>query len=103
MATETHIAGLQLKIGDRYLMQRCAWCGAVMCAYDLTRVAVAGDEFHEPRMFEVNRLIRFTYDGAIARWGEVGLSRTMMELLDEQEKLPDDACALCIPFEGGDG
>jgi hypothetical protein len=100
VATETHIAGLQVKVSDRYLMQRCAWCGAVMSAYDLTRVATVG-EWQEPAMFEVNRLIRFTYDGAIARFGEVALTRTMMELLDEQDKLPDDACALLIPFENG--
>lgn len=103
MATETHIAGLQLKVSDRYLMQRCAWCGAVLCAYDLTRVAVLGDTFVEPGMFGVDKLIRFSYDGPVARWGEVTLSRTSMVELDEQEKLPDDACALNIPFEGGDG
>lgn len=50
-------------------------------------------------MFAVDRLIRFSYDGPVARWGEVVLSRTFMEELEGQEKLPDDACALCIPFE----
>ena len=33
-----HIAGLDVQVGAR-LRQRCAWCGAVLLDYDLTRVA----------------------------------------------------------------
>lgn len=99
MATETHVAGLQLEVSDRYLIQRCAWCGAVLLSYDYTRVAVAGAEWKKPGAFEVGKLIRFSYDGPIARWGEVSLSRTTMVTLDD-EKLPDDACALALPLEG---
>lgn len=98
MATETHIAGLQLKVSDRYLMQRCAWCGAVMCAYDLTTIAMPAP-WKEPAMFGVDKLIRFSYEGPVARFGEVALSLTAKEELEEQERLPDDACALNIPFE----
>jgi hypothetical protein len=107
MATETHIAGLQMFLFERYLLQRCGWCGAVLLAYDLERVAVAnkpdGSPGDAPAMFEVGRLIRFSYDGLVARWGEVGLSRTVMVMLDEMDKLPDDACPKHIPFEDGSG
>lgn len=34
-----HIAGPAVQIGP-LLRQRCAWCGAVLVDYDLTRVAV---------------------------------------------------------------
>lgn len=99
MATETHIAGLQLDVQNRYMLQRCGWCGAVMLAYDRTRIAVAGDEYHDPGMFEVGRLVRYSYDGAVARWGEAALVRTSMEVFDETNDLPDDACALNLPFD----
>lgn len=99
MATETHIAGLQMDVRHRYLLQRCGWCGAVMAAYDRERVAVLGDEYRDPALFEVGRLIRFSYDGAVASWGETALLRTSMVMLDETDELPDDACALNLPFE----
>lgn len=91
-----------MDVRHRYLLQRCAWCGAVLRAYDRTRIAVAGDEYRDPGMFEVGRLIQFSYDGPVARWGEVTLSRTVMVMLDETDTLPDDACALNIPVEGLD-
>jgi len=96
MATETHIAGLQLNIGERYLVQRCAWCGAVLLHYDATRIAVAG-EWQPPSLFPVGQLVRCTYDG-VARWGEIALSRTMMVVLDD-EKMPDDACPLNLTYD----
>lgn len=34
-----HIAGPEIQIGQQ-LRQRCAWCGAVLIDYDLTRVAM---------------------------------------------------------------
>jgi hypothetical protein len=98
MATETHIAGLQMDVRGRYLLQRCGWCGAVMAAYDRQRVAVLG-EWSDPALFEVGRLIRFSYDGPVARFGGVTLARTSMVMLDETDELPDDACALNVPFE----
>lgn len=100
MATEVHVAGLQLTVHDRYLMQRCGWCGAVLLSYDLWNIAMPG-EWKEPSLFEVGKLVRFTYDGTVARWGEVALGRTIMEPLD-LEKLPDDACTEFIPFESGE-
>jgi hypothetical protein len=107
MATETHIAGLQLTVKHRFLLQRCAWCGATMLAYDLTRVAVQdkpdGSPGEQPGLFPPGRLVRFSYDGLVARFGEVGLSRTSMEVLDDDEMLPDDCCTEHIPFEGDDG
>lgn len=99
MATETHVAGLDLEIQGRYLIQRCAWCGAVLLAYDYERVAVEGDTWQKPATYPAGHLVRFTYDGPVATWGEVTLSRTISETLDD-ETLPDDSCALLLPLDG---
>lgn len=99
MATETHVAGLDLEISGRYLVQRCAWCGAVLLSYDYERVAMVG-EWQKPATFEIGKLVRFSYDGTVARWGEVGLSRTVKQVLGD-ERLPDDACCLALPLEDG--
>ena len=98
MATETHVAGLDLEIQGRYLIQRCAWCGAVLLSYDYTRMSVAGDTWEKPGAFTAGQLIRFSYDGTVARWGKVGLTRTVAIALDD-ETLPDDACALNLPLD----
>jgi hypothetical protein len=98
MASETHIAGLALEISERYLIQRCAWCGTVLLAYDYARTAVAGDEWSRPGEWTAGGLVRYQYDGDVARWGEIALSRTIGVALDD-EKLPDDACALNLPLD----
>jgi hypothetical protein len=80
-----------------------------MLSYDLTRVArplePGEDPEHPnpwtPSMFEVGKLVRFTYDGPVASFGEVTLSRTMAVALD-LDRLPDDACTEHIPFDGED-
>lgn len=104
MATETHIPGLVLTISDSEMIQRCAWCGAVLLAYDFKNMMVAGDKWEPPGHYEVGGLVRFHYDGPVARMGEVTLTRTISETLElgEDAKLPDDACARHIPLEGAE-
>lgn len=106
MATETHIAGLDMLISDRYMIQRCAWCGAVLLAYDLTRIGVMskedGSPGDPPSMFPAGMLVRCTLEEVIERMDDIALGRSMKEVLDD-EKLPEDACALTIPFEGVTG
>lgn len=97
MASEVHVAGLDLEISERFLIQRCAWCGAVLLAYDYERISMPG-EWQKPATFTAGGLVRFTYDGVVARWGEVGLSRTMMVPIDD-ERLPDDACAIVLGLD----
>jgi hypothetical protein len=36
----THVAGSLVHIGNRWIRQRCEWCGHVLVDYDLERVAV---------------------------------------------------------------
>lgn len=82
----THIAGVDVTIGGRRARQRCAWCGAVLLDYDLANVAVQvepGEKPKPPAMFEATRLVRFTGRGAGA---------SLLEVLDEADELPDDAC-----------
>jgi hypothetical protein len=78
-APVTHIAGVDVMIGGRRLRQRCAWCGAVLLDYDLTRVAMLGDDPEPPATWPPGRLVRV--DGP------------MSTTLEEEEELPDDACA----------
>jgi hypothetical protein len=100
VATEIHIAGADVEYDGRYLVQRCAWCGAVILAFDYTRTAVAGNEWSPPATWPVGELVRFTYDGPVASFGEVTLTRTVMELIEPRpEKVPEDACMRAIPFE----
>lgn len=80
----THIAGLDVQVGP-YLRQRCAWCGAVLSDYDLTRVAVPEGQNPRPAMWEVSVLV--AVDG-IASW--------VVEHEDGAD-LPENACALLDP------
>lgn len=112
MATETHIAGLDIHY-DTSIQQRCAWCGAVLLSMDLTRVAFSinegddPDEARKPATWPVGALVRCHYDGTVARWGEVSLSRTIKEVIEAEphpdypgnSRLPDDACCRAMPLE----
>lgn len=114
MATETHIAGVDIHWDGRYIQQRCSWCGAVLVAVDTNRIAFSiepGDDPDVPRPFPVwpvGALVRCSYDGEVARWGEVALSRTVKEVVEPEEipehpgsvKLPPDACVHALPIEG---
>lgn len=99
MATETHIAGIDLEIDGCHLIQRCAWCGAVLLAHDYARIAMPG-EWKKPGAFPIGAMVRFTYAGTVASFNGVGLSMTAKEVLDPTpEKLPEDSCCRAIPFE----
>jgi len=76
----THIAGAQVQVGSR-LRQRCSWCGAVLCDYDLTRIAVPEGQDPAPGMWETGRLVEV--DGC-ASW--------VVEH-EEGAELPANACA----------
>jgi hypothetical protein len=73
----THIAGQHVTIDDRYLRQRCAWCGTILLDYDLTLVAVPVGQEGPPATWPVGALV--TVDGG-ASWTICG------------EQLPDDSC-----------
>jgi hypothetical protein len=57
MTAITHIAGHQVQVGTR-LRQRCSWCGAVLCDYDLKRIAVPIGQDPTPGMWETGKLVR---------------------------------------------
>lgn len=78
----THIAGVDITIDDRYLRQRCGWCGVVLLEYDLARVAVPVGQPAEPGRWPVGALV--TVDGH-ASWTV------------EADRLPDNACARNAP------
>lgn len=86
MAAVTHIAGLNVTVQDRYLRQRCAWCGVVLLDYDLANIQVAvvpGEEPTGPATWPVGELV--TVNGGVSFSLEAG------------SLLPDDACALAHP------
>jgi hypothetical protein len=75
----THIAANDITIGGQRLRQRCAWCGAILIDYDLTRVAVAVVEGEAT--WPVGGLVRVT-----------GTFPKVSSLLPNTDELPDDAC-----------
>jgi hypothetical protein len=80
----THIAANDITIGGQRLRQRCAWCGAILIDYDLTRVAVAvveGEEPKPPATWPVGGLVRVT-----------GTFPKVSSSLPNTDELPDDAC-----------
>jgi hypothetical protein len=80
MTAITHIAGAQVQVGSR-LRQRCSWCGAVLCDYDLERIAVPEGQDPTPGMWETGRLVQV--DGPMS---------VIVEHEDGAE-LPPEACA----------
>lgn len=83
-ASITHIAAQDVTIGGRRQRQRCAWCGAILLDYDLSKIAVQvveGEEPQGPSAWEPGRLVRVT-----------GSNPKMTSMLDPTTELPDDAC-----------
>lgn len=76
----THIAGAQVQVGSR-LRQRCSWCGAVLCDYDLTRIAVPAGQDPTPGMWETGRLV------------EVDGNASWVVEHEEGAEIPANACA----------
>jgi hypothetical protein len=76
----THIAGAQVQVGSR-LRQRCSWCGAVLCDYDLTRIAVLAGQDPTPGMWETGRLV------------EVDGNASWVVEHEEGAEIPANACA----------
>lgn len=110
MATETHIAGLDILWDGRYHVQRCAWCGATLQAYDYNQMMYAPNEDgspHTPAAWPVGALVRCSYDGVVAVWGTVALSRTIRTVIEPEPsdehpgdvRLPEDACVRHLPME----
>ncbi len=86
MTAVTHIAGIELTIGDTLLRQRCGWCGAVLLDYDLSRVAVPAGQDPRPGTWPVGELVRV--DGPVS---------TVVPHTPGLDRLPEDACALLDP------
>lgn len=79
MTGVVHIVGTVVNVGPR-TRQCCAWCGAVLLDYDLTRIAVpVGQDATAPAHFPPGALLEV--DG------------NCKAVLDG-DRLPDNACAL---------
>lgn len=79
-----HIAGVHVKVGP-YLRQRCAWCGAVLLDYDLSKIAVPEGQDPSPATWPIGELVKV--DG--------GLSVLLEH--EDGDPLPDGACAKLDP------
>jgi hypothetical protein len=83
----THIAGTDFTVHGTHHRQRCGWCGAILLDADLTRLMVPVDQEGDGRLpFPAGRLVRVE-----------GTFPVISTVLDDTEKLPDDACALLPP------
>jgi len=81
MTGDIHIAGMPVWIGDRWMRQRCAWCGEVLLNYDLSLVAVPVGQESDPGTWEIGALVLM--DGGMA---------AVVPHADG-DPLPDEACA----------
>ena len=79
-----HIAGSNIYVND-HLRQRCAWCGATLLDYALSRVAVPIDQLGPPATWPVGELI--AVDGSLSY---------VVEHKDG-DQLPDSACGRLDP------
>jgi len=80
-----HIAGDRIQIGDRFLRQRCAWCGALLLDYDLAAVAVPVGQEGPPATWPLGGLV--LVDG--------GMSASVDHT--DGADLPEGACARLDP------
>ena len=85
MTALIHIAGLDVTIGERLLRQRCAWCGATLLDYDLTRVAVPVGQDPRPAIWQLGELIAVDGNGTYSVPHEAGA------------ELPAGSCGLIDP------
>lgn len=81
----THIAGACLVLFDRYMRQRCDWCGVTLLEYDLRRVMVPVGQEGLPGSWTPGTLVRVD-------------STVQADILEPTEmdgkiQLPPDCCA----------
>ena len=79
-----HIAGTQVQVGP-LLRQRCSWCGAVLCDYDLRNIAVLEGQDPRPGMWEAGELVQVDGHASFVVPHEDGA------------ELPSESCALLDP------
>lgn len=79
-----HIAGPTVTVEERWIRQRCAWCGYILANYDLDRVAVPIGQTGAPGTWP---------DGAIVMVD--GNASWVVEppVLDAPTPLSEDSCA----------
>jgi len=94
MASEAHVAGVEVVWDGRYQRQRCSWCGKTLIDYDLQRVAVLlpedGSDPTPPAVWPVGAIVRT--DG--------GFSTVVIEPAEGDIKVAElapDACFLLDP------
>lgn len=73
-----HIAGQPVQLQNRYVRQRCSWCGALIEDLDLERIAVAGDDSSVP-LWPIGELIEVT-EGVKVCLGDI-------------DEMPSNCCA----------
>lgn len=85
--SETHVAGVDITFDERYIRQRCSWCGVVLLDYDLANME-AGNE--RPAPWPIGSLVRI--DGNAAY---VVSDAPLCDECDPDQTpvgVPDDSC-----------
>lgn len=81
----THIAGACIVLFNRYMRQRCEWCGVVLLEYDLQRIAVPAGQDPMPANWPPGKLVRVD--------GHISAAIDEPDVVDGDIQLPPDACA----------
>lgn len=80
----THIAGACIVLFNRYMRQRCEWCGVVLLEYDLQRIAVPAGQDPMPANWPPGKLVRVD--------GHISAAIDEPDVVDGDIQLPPDAC-----------
>lgn len=82
----THLSGGVVTIGDRYIRQRCEWCGEKLIDYDLAMIAVPVGQASTPlATWPAGAMVRV--DGVLS-----AVIENPEILEDNTVKLPPDCC-----------
>jgi hypothetical protein len=85
-----HIAGMPVFFGERFLRQRCAWCGVTLIDYDLAMISVPVGQDPMPSTWGQGEVI--AVDGPAN-----GTNASYVVEHEDGQPLPADACARLDP------
>lgn len=84
----THIAGGCIVICNRYMRQRCEWCGIVLIEYDLQNVAVHSPDDPNPSTLPAH----WRVGGMVRVDGNMSAEVENPPVVDGDVQLPPDSC-----------
>ncbi len=98
-----HVTSNEIVVADRYVRQRCVWCGLLLVDADMQNLAMPTDQLDEllqgiDPLDATARVLRLVPTWPAGRLVEVaGVMPNVTTLLDDDGKYPDDSCMALDP------